>query len=659
MKLIECYVENFGKLSRYAHRFEGGMNTLLQDNGWGKTTFASFIKAMLYGLSTSRSQDLTLNERSRLNPWQGGTWGGTLTFTDGEGTYRIERTFGTKESQDTFHLFDALTGLPSDKYSSNLGEELFGIDAAGYERSTFISERITTPGGDKDYTGIQAKLVDLGDLADYEIAIKQLNRRRQHYYLQSGNGAITEVEHKLSLKRRELTECEEALRKTNELNRTAHALDSKRQELEATALRLEREAEASVTLRETRALEAHKEALEENCRKAREQVSSCRAYLSGMTPSVREVEEQMRVWRYLQEEKREEVCAKPLSLIFPVLCSVFGLLLVVLGVVFATSMPVAPLLLVPLGVLLFGAAVILSFMRTRALQTMKSQQARRAEYERHERELNGFLEDYPIVRADDTLTDRGEMLWAIRTKLDDLRRAQEREQEANAALAAFRTSHPALFGAAPQPEDEEGARRAEILVGVRGEIEQIRQQRMACERDIARYASAAGNYSACQQEIASLEGKLATYKKSLYIIQTTQQLLTNAKTNLTTRYLTDIQSHFRHYMQLLTVEDKGTIFSDEYETEAFTVTADFQVNITKFGVTRPATYLSRGGRDLVALCLRFSICDALFGDKKPPLILDDPFINLDDDKTAAAMRLLREIAKERQILYICCHSSRM
>ena len=49
---------------------------------------------------------------------------------------------------------------------------------------------------------------------------------------------------------------------------------------------------------------------------------------------------------------------------------------------------------------------------------------------------------------------------------------------------------------------------------------------------------------------------------------------------------------------------------------------------------------------------------ALFGGKKPFLILDDPFINLDDEKVKSAMELLRRIARERQILYVCCHTSR-
>ena len=47
MKLIECYVENFGKISRQKFSFKDGLNCMTEDNGSGKTTLATFIKVML------------------------------------------------------------------------------------------------------------------------------------------------------------------------------------------------------------------------------------------------------------------------------------------------------------------------------------------------------------------------------------------------------------------------------------------------------------------------------------------------------------------------------------------------------------------------------------------------------------------------------------
>ena len=47
MKLLNCYIQNFGKLQDFSYKFQDGINTIKQDNGFGKTTFASFIKASM------------------------------------------------------------------------------------------------------------------------------------------------------------------------------------------------------------------------------------------------------------------------------------------------------------------------------------------------------------------------------------------------------------------------------------------------------------------------------------------------------------------------------------------------------------------------------------------------------------------------------------
>ena len=139
MKLLACHIENFGTLSHFDYTFTDGMNIICHPNGWGKTTFAAFLKAMLYGLPASRVQSLLENERARYKPWQEGAFGGWLTFSVGEKTYRVERYFKAKASEDTFALFDTATNLPSDDYQDMpLGVALFGVDAESFERSTYL-----------------------------------------------------------------------------------------------------------------------------------------------------------------------------------------------------------------------------------------------------------------------------------------------------------------------------------------------------------------------------------------------------------------------------------------------------------------------------------------------------------------------------------------
>ena len=48
MKLISMHIDNFGGLHDYDYDFDDGLNIILQDNGWGKTTMAAFLKRLMH-----------------------------------------------------------------------------------------------------------------------------------------------------------------------------------------------------------------------------------------------------------------------------------------------------------------------------------------------------------------------------------------------------------------------------------------------------------------------------------------------------------------------------------------------------------------------------------------------------------------------------------
>ena len=108
MKLISLSVENFGVLHSETFACEDGLNVVCRENGAGKTTLAAFLCAMLYGLPASRKSDLAENERKKYQPWQGGPFGGSMTFSVGDKTYRVERYFsdGASAKRDSFVLYD-------------------------------------------------------------------------------------------------------------------------------------------------------------------------------------------------------------------------------------------------------------------------------------------------------------------------------------------------------------------------------------------------------------------------------------------------------------------------------------------------------------------------------------------------------------------------
>ena len=96
MKITKINIENFGTISNYSLELKDGVNTVLEDNGWGKSTLANFVRIMFYGLEGDRSRkNIRDNERNLYRPWNGGTFGGSIEFESVKGKYILTRTFGT------------------------------------------------------------------------------------------------------------------------------------------------------------------------------------------------------------------------------------------------------------------------------------------------------------------------------------------------------------------------------------------------------------------------------------------------------------------------------------------------------------------------------------------------------------------------------------
>lgn len=137
MKLLNCHIENFGKLHDFSMDFTDGANIICEENGWGKSTFAAFIRAMFYGLDGKRKTKIEENDYQHYTPWQGGVFGGRLSFEVNGKKYTITRTFGAREE---FELRDMETNLISNDYSENIGLELFQVDKESFLRTVFVGQ---------------------------------------------------------------------------------------------------------------------------------------------------------------------------------------------------------------------------------------------------------------------------------------------------------------------------------------------------------------------------------------------------------------------------------------------------------------------------------------------------------------------------------------
>ena len=176
MRLLECHIDNFGKLSNQDIPFHEGTNVFLEENAWGKSTLAAFIKVMLYGFDNEKKRIGLENERKKYKPWQEGVYGGSLTLEVDGKKYRIEKTFKTKSKDDQCVIRNADSNLVIPGLDAScIGQEYLKVDSASFQRSVYISQNDVKT---KSTPGISAKIGriadDTDDMSNYETAVERL-----------------------------------------------------------------------------------------------------------------------------------------------------------------------------------------------------------------------------------------------------------------------------------------------------------------------------------------------------------------------------------------------------------------------------------------------------------------------------------------------------
>ena len=200
MRLLRCHIENFGVLSGFDYEFESGLTVICRENGFGKSTLAAFLKAMFYGLPRTGARTAANNERKRYEPWQGGKYGGFLEFSHGVTSYRVTRYFGKTAAKDSFEIYDLTNRTKETAFSEKLGEELFGLDAESFARSTFVPQLAAREL--EATSSIRAKLTNLvddtNDMNNIDTAMAALRASRSERKAYRGsNGEIDRLAEEL------------------------------------------------------------------------------------------------------------------------------------------------------------------------------------------------------------------------------------------------------------------------------------------------------------------------------------------------------------------------------------------------------------------------------------------------------------------------------
>ena len=780
MKLIKCYIENFGKLHNYSYNFEDGLNIIKEENGFGKTTFATFIKSMFYGLDSAVNVKTEKSDRKKYYPWQGGNYGGNIEFEIDNKQYKIERFFGKKASEDTFKLYNLSTNLESNDYTENIGEEIFKINKSAYERSTYIPQgQIQIEMEDSLSAKLGNVLESDNDINTSEDAIKKLNESKKVFKKDKGKGGLIdeskdklfELQRKLENSRTDLETLDVRKEQLNIKIEEIKQLDEKRenaQKILANKIEQDRQMAKKQTYN----------TYLENYNSAEEKYLKLKEFFSNGVPEDIELEilakknqelEKTKIeinnYNFSEEEKNtllelknifdgknitlddidksivycskvqeienninklklEEENAKKnldkinaekkknkISAIFTILgivCFIIGILFVVLNL-----QRVAGIVLIAIGMVVS----ILSFVNksknikeehTQYKDTIKniSEKINQAKIENEEMnlEINRVLESfYPKSEENSArilnLTNLKEKL-SLYKKLQ-IEKSQKESLLQNAIIKKqklendlkieflkffdsiedsysnllqkliiqkneFESTVKQYQVAKNDKSDFESKNNIEEIQNIKEisdiseedlknsinqyniQIDRLVDEKNQIKNQIEFLENKIDEYDYLESDIEVLKEEIDSYTEKYETLKSTEQLLKKAKESFSSSYLQDMIQGFNTYLDIIDNKNMNT-----------NVDIKLDVKVDVNGAQKEIKYFSAGYKDLIYICMRFSLINALFKEESPFVVLDDPLVNLDEEKIKKALEVINKFAEKYQIIYFVCNESRV
>ena len=273
-------------------------------------------------------------------------------------------------------------------------------------------------------------------------------------------------------------------------------------------------------------------------------------------------------------------------------------------------------------------------------QLTEELEGKRARMQALQTAIEKFLQNFTFEEMYDYRT----ALLQLREKITAHEKYQKVLQECEEKSTRYAPSAESVEAYAPADVDRLKAERSAVQIEY-AEVEQELARVTANAEDWERRADAVkdalSEEGALQEEKTRLENRLIA-------VRAAREFLLRARENMAKRYLDPVQKRVEEMQTALGFEGAYKIrFSGAGEPL-----------LEEQGILRSAQFYSEGMNDLLSLCLRLAVSETLAQGEMPPLILDDPFVNLDDDSTERAKRLLRVLGKNRQIVYFTCKSER-
>ena len=622
MKIVNVSVVAFGKLQSVNLSFNSSVNVLQNKNAFGKTTFAAFVRAMLYGLNYSYTKegDERVNDVTRYCPWGfGGKFGGSMTVEHNGATYRIERFFGGTARAEVLSVTNESTGAAVD-VSGGVGEYFLGLTADSYDRSTYFPQEAVELATNENLDG---RLANLVDSADYDkVQEKLLAYRRQKRAGRGVGGTIAQLDNEIFDLQRKLHEAELAENTQARNAEQYSANEAQLQQLNARKCGIQRQ------LEEVKRNIVLNSPTEEQLA-AKQRLMDAKLALTKYPQDL--VADRQRVValgdRIAQTPRHPNVQKASPKWWLVVLAAV--LILGGAGLCFAGKIP----LLIGGGILVVVGAALLAVAllsaRNKGVETLQS-----TEWDELVTDYMRIVGKYVDVAGKD-YEEAARLFWQYFADY-------ERDFRVYQTVESLTPSMPNGDVAALNARERELTSQ---LAAVTSEIQRIYRMQGSLENavqnaQVADRAEIEDKILNAQQAKAVEEQKFATAER-------VSALLTQAKENLSGGYLPKLKTRVSQLVDFVT--------NGQYEVS---LDGKFAIRIRENGQTKQLSCFSRGVREIVLLCFRVALSELLYDGAVPLVVVDDAFVNYDEDNFVRATALLKELATKcgTQVIYFTCHN---
>ncbi len=673
-------VDNFKRFSDQSLDLKEGLNIIKGPNESGKTTLVQALLALLYWRPNARSQEvLSYSAWGRPEGFRisgvfespGGKW--TLSKDFARHTALLER--GGEKLRDLERIEEWVaseTGLP--------GEGLYRATACiGHDQMAMLER-----GKGELEEALQASVTGG---ASGKSARKVINELQQHRKdLEKGTdrparkpgpiaairGQLTRLEKEQADLRGKVEQLHLDRDRDRELRRERESLEEELAALQRVQGSFQERLSLENELAELRERFAELSRMEE-MRKRRDQLLSERKRRYG---DLEEALKDKGEWleraasrrRSLQEsierleEERSKLERSPMRM--PggrAWLTILGAALLLAGAVGAFFRPLLAILIA------VGAALLLAGFRERkareaegrrlAIASLDTQirdmRIEIASLERSERELLGQVgasSAGDLQEAQDSLIALLDEQRDLENRLEALARGRSREDLEN-ELRELATSigvKERLLeerrgeGIEPAHDQRAGVRRERL----QARLDEVRRELVRLQVRLEEGAGREERLLEVEEEMAALKEELETLERRALAYRLAEEWMEKALAAVVDRVKESVQERVGELVSAMTGGRYRRVRID----------GDFRLHAhsPEKGDEVPVEKLSRGTVDQAYLGARLALLESICGERRPPLLLDDPFVTFDSERAGYALSMLREYSRRNQVLLFTC-----